>query len=48
MAFRENGEGIRINTEYKREELLKIHGMRWGGGGDYKDVTGDKVNFIVT
>ena len=21
MAFRENGEGIRINTEYKREEL---------------------------
>lgn len=47
MAFRENGEGIRINTEYKREELEKIHGMRWGGG-DYKDVTGDKVNFVVT
>ena len=21
---------------------------RDGGGGDYKDVTGDKVNFIVT
>lgn len=32
MAFREDGEGIRINTEYKREELLKIQGTRWGGG----------------